>query len=173
MLLNQVTEKNQKTKTEIMRIKIVTLIVFFLAAVVSNAQVKSTYALTEASAQKVIDAAKKYAKDNKAPGGSIAVVDAAGTLVMLYRMDNTFPQASEVSTQKARTAVLFHKDTKFFEDNINNGRPALTTVGPVMLQGGVQIIYKGEVIGAVGVSGAASADQDREIATAGASVKID
>lgn len=156
-----------------MKIKVVLITLFVATVGLAKSQVKATFALTEASAQKVIEAAKKYAKDNKAPGGSIAVVDAAGTLVMLYRMDNTFPQASEVSLQKARTAVLFHKDTKFFEDNINNGRPALTTVGPIMLQGGVQIIYKGEVIGAIGVSGAASADQDREIATAGASVKID
>jgi glc operon protein GlcG len=139
----------------------------------SYAQVRTTYALTETSAKKIADAAVKFAKDNKAPGGCIAIVDAAGTLVYLIRMDGTFPAASEVSHQKARTAVLFHKDTKAFEDNINGGRVALTTVGPVMLQGGVQIIYKGEVIGAIGVSGASSADQDREIATAGSVIKLD
>jgi glc operon protein GlcG len=138
-----------------------------------DAQVRTTYALTEVSAKKLADGAMKYAKDNKAPGGCIAIVDAGGTLVYLIRLDGTFPAASEVSYQKARTAALFHKDTKAFEDNINGGRVALTTVGPVMLQGGVQIIYKGEIIGAIGVSGASSADQDREIATAGAATKLE
>ena len=56
--------------------------------------------------------------DNQAPGGSIAIVDAGGHLLYLERMDNTFAQAAEVSYQKAKTATLFKKETKGFEDNI-------------------------------------------------------
>jgi len=146
-----------------------------LLAIISTtqAQVKTTYSLTQESCKKMAAASIKYAVDNAAPGGSVAIVDAGGHLLYLERMDNTFAQAAEVSYQKARTAALFKKETKGFEDNINGGRVALTTVGPVMLQGGFPIVYKGEVIGAIGVSGAKSADQDTEIAKAGASVKLD
>ena len=136
------------------------------------AQVKTTYVLTQESCKKIAAASVKYATDNAAPGGSIAIVDAGGHLLYLERMDNTFAQAAEVSYQKARTAALFKKETKAFEDNINTGRVALTTVGPVMLQGGIPIVYKGEVIGAIGVSGTKSADQDTEVAKAGVAVKL-
>ena len=138
-----------------------------------NAQVKATYSLTLDAAKKIMAEAVKNAAAGQAPGASIAITDAGGTLIYLERLDNTFPQASEVSVQKARTAALFKMDTKNLEDKINGGRIALTTVGPVMLQGGVPIIYKGEVIGAIGVSGSKSADQDTEIAKAGAAAKFD
>ena len=139
---------------------------------VARAQVKTTYTLTQESCKKIAAASIKYAVDNAAPGGSIAIVDAGGHLLYLERMDNTFAQAAEVSHQKARTAALFEKDTKSFEDNINGGRVALTTVGPVMLQGGLPIMYKGDVIGAIGVSGTKSADQDTDVAKAGAAVQL-
>ncbi|GAB4032424.1 GlcG family protein [Spirosoma gilvum] len=138
-----------------------------------QAQVKTTYTLTQASCKKIAAAAINYAVDNGAPGGSIAIVDAGGHLLYLERMDNTFAQAAEVSYQKAHTAAMFRKDTKNFEDNINTGRVALTTVGPVMLQGGLPILYKGDVIGAIGVSGTKSADQDTEVAKAAVAVKLD
>ena len=149
------------------------ILILATAATTVNAQVRPTYALTQAACKKIADAARQYAIENNAPGGSIAIVDAGGYLLYLERMDNTFAQAAEVSFQKARTAAIFKKETKGFEDNINGGRIALTTVGPVMLQGGFPIIYKGEFIGAIGVSGAKSADQDTEIAKAGASVKLE
>lgn len=149
------------------------LILTLLTAPVAQAQVKTTYSLTQESCKKIAAAAFKYAADNAAPGGSVAIVDAGGHLLYLERLDNTFAQAAEVSIQKARTAALFKKDTKAFEDNINGGRVALTTVGPVMLQGGIPIMYKGDVIGAIGVSGTKSADQDTDVAKAGVAVKID
>lgn len=148
------------------------IILLALTATTVAAQVHPTYTLTQEACKKIADSARKYAIDNKAPGGSIAIVDAGGYLLYLERMDNTFSQAAEVSYQKARTAAIFKKETKGFEDNINGGRIALTTVGPVMLQGGFPIMYKGEVIGAIGVSGAKSADQDSEIAKAGASTTL-
>ena len=151
-------------------------LVFGLLLIGSNAlyaQVKTTYTLTQESCKKIAAASVKYAVDNAASGGSIAIVDAGGHLLYLERMDNTFAQAAEVSFQKARTAALFKKETKAFEDNINTGRVALTTVGPVMLQGGIPIVYKGDVIGAIGVSGTKSADQDTDVAKAGVAVKLD
>jgi glc operon protein GlcG len=154
--------------------RIISLIILLTSlALTAGAQVKTTYSLTLEAAKKIADAGMKYAKDADAPGGSIAIVDAGGAVIYLARLDNTFPKAAEVSVEKAKTAAAFKMETKNFEDKLNGGRVALATVGPVMLQGGVPIIYKGEVIGAIGVSGSKSADQDTEIAKAAVAVKFD
>jgi uncharacterized protein GlcG (DUF336 family) len=126
-------------------------------------------ALTLEGAKKVIAAAVAEAKSKSAPGGAIAVVDEGGNLVAVERLDNTFAAGANISIGKARTAVLFKRPTKFFEDVINKGRTAMTTLNDFTpLQGGIPIIVDGQVIGAVGVSGAASAQQDEELAIAGA-----
>ena len=137
------------------------------------AQLPTKYVLTQWAAHKIMDEALQLAKTLNAPGGSIAIVDDAGTVVLLERLDGTFTKASEVSIAKAQTAALFKKETKFFEDKINSDRPALITVGPNMLKGGVPVVYKGQVIGAIGVSGTASADQDVQLAEAGAKAVLD
>jgi glc operon protein GlcG len=139
-----------------------------MLALAGNAQVAQTTNLTLEGAQKVIDAAIVYAKTNQSPGGSIAVVDAGGHLLMFERLDGSFPASATVAIEKARTAALFRAESKKLEDAINGGREALITVGYTFLQGGVPVIYNGQIVGAIGVSGAKSADQDREIATAGA-----
>jgi glc operon protein GlcG len=120
-------------------------------------------------AKKAIAAASDYAKKNKAPGGVIAVVDEGGNLMALERLDGTFAMGATISIGKARTAVLFKKPTRFFEELINKGRTAMTAVDGFMpLIGGIPIVVEGEVIGGIGVSGAASANQDEELALAGA-----
>ncbi|MEZ4961714.1 MAG: heme-binding protein [Saprospiraceae bacterium] len=130
-------------------------------------QVNQTYELTLAGAKDIMATAMAYAKEHKAPGAAVAIVDAAGTLVLLERLDGTFLISSEVSLGKARSAALFRFPTINLENAINNGRPALISTGEVALKGGIPITYKGKIIGAIGVSGAASADQDVEIAMAG------
>src|SRR5688572_21502683 len=126
--------------------------------------------LTLDGARKVIAAAIAAAKSRNAPGGAVAVVDEGGNLVAVERLDNTFAAGANISIGKARTAVLFKRSTKFFEDVINKGRTAMTTLNDFTpLQGGIPIIVDGQIIGAVGVSGAASAQQDEELAIAGAS----
>jgi glc operon protein GlcG len=135
-----------------------------------SAQTIEKKGLTLDGAKKVIAAAVAEAKSKNAPGGAIAVVDEGGNLVAVERLDNTFAAGPNISIGKARTAVLFKRPTKFFEDVINKGRTAMTTLNDFTpLQGGIPIIVDGEVIGAVGVSGAASAQQDEELAIAGAS----
>ena len=105
----------------------------------------------------------------KVIGGAIAVVDEGGNLMAVERLDGTFAAGANISIGKARTAVLFKRPTKFFEDVINNGRTAMTTLNDFTpLQGGIPILLDGQIIGAVGVSGAASSQQDEELATAGA-----
>ena len=137
-----------------------------------NAQVATTSNITLEAAKKVVAEAVKYAKEHNAPGGSLAVVDNGGNLVYLERMDGTFAASSEVSIKKATTAALFKAPSAKLENSINGGRQALITVGHTFLQGGIPIMYNGQVIGAIGVSGAASAQQDEEIAIAGSKVKI-
>ena len=135
-----------------------------------SAQTVEKKALTLEGAKKVIAAAVAEAKSKNALGGAIAVVDEGGNLVALERLDNTFAAGANISIGKARTAVLFKRSTKFFEDVINKGRTAMATLNDFTpLQGGIPIIVDGQIIGAVGVSGAASAQQDEELAIAGAS----
>lgn len=116
--------------------------------------------------------ATEYATAHQAPGGAIAVVDAGGQLVVVQRLDGSFPAAPEVAVGKARTAALFRKPTRDFEDLIKQGRSPMLAVAAVTsftpLQGGLPLLKDGAVVGAIGVSGASSAGQDEEIAQAGA-----
>ncbi|HRI59470.1 MAG TPA: heme-binding protein, partial [Saprospiraceae bacterium] len=141
-----------------MKIKFL-LAVLLLTAFTTTAQVATTYQLTLEGAQKVMDAAVTYAKANQSPGGSIAIVDAGGHLLLFERLDGSFPASTTVAIEKARTAALFKFESKKLEDAINGGRDALITVGYTFLQGGVPVLYNGQVVGAIGVSGAKSADQ--------------
>ncbi len=137
-----------------------------------KAQVVDQKNITLEAAKKVVAEAVKYAKANNAPGGAIAVVDNGGNLVYLERLDGTFPASSEVSIKKANTSALFKAPSVKLENSINGGRQALITVGHTFLQGGIPIMYNGQVIGAIGVSGASSAQQDEEIAIAGSKAVI-
>jgi glc operon protein GlcG len=138
-------------------------------AVVAQAQTIEKKSLDLGGAKKAIAAAVDYAKKNNAPGGVIAVVDEGGNLMALERLDGTFAMGATISVGKARTAVLFKKPTRFFEELINKGRTAMTAVdGFTPLIGGIPITVDGQVVGGIGVSGAASATQDEELAIAGA-----
>jgi glc operon protein GlcG len=141
----------------------------WLMATPAQAQVAARKALTLDGARTVIAAAAAEAKKLNAPGGVIAVVDDGGNLMALERLDGTFAAGANISIGKARTAVLFKKPTKVFEDIIKNGRTSMVALNDFTpLQGGIPITLDGEVIGGVGVSGAASAQQDEELAIAGA-----
>jgi glc operon protein GlcG len=123
--------------------------------------------MTLAAAKQLMARAEAEVSRRAAPGAAIAIVDDGGHLVLLERLDGTFPAASTVSTEKARTAALFRMPTENLENAIKNGRNALLGVAVMTpLQGGVPVRANGRVIGAVGVSGAASAAQDTEIANA-------
>ncbi len=137
----------------------------------ASAQTADKKSLTLDGAEQVITAAKAEAYKVKAPGGVIAVVDAGGNLMALERLDGTFAAGANISIGKARTAVLFQKPTKVFEDIINKGRTAMAALPDTFftpLQGGIPVVLDGQIIGGVGVSGASSAAQDEELAIAGA-----
>jgi len=144
-------------------------LVLSAVAVTSQAQVIDKKGLALDGAMKVIAAAVAEAKRVNAPGGVIAVVDDGGNLMALERLDNTFAAGANISIGKARTAAIFKKPTKVFEDIVNKGRTTMVALNDFTpLQGGVPIEFQGMVIGAVGVSGAASAQQDEELAIVGA-----
>jgi uncharacterized protein GlcG (DUF336 family)/mannose-6-phosphate isomerase-like protein (cupin superfamily) len=123
-------------------------------------------------ARHIVEAARAHARERGAPGAAIAVVDGGGRPILVERLDGTFPAGFDVSIGKARTAVAFGRPTRFLEETINGGReamlalPAITAFTPLL--GGVPVMIDGQVAGAVGVSGASSAQQDEEIAIAGA-----
>lgn len=129
--------------------------------------------LTLEGAKTVIAATVAEAKRLNAPGASIAVVDEGGTLLAVERLDQTFAASANIAIGKARTSALFKKPTKVFEDVIKEGRTSMVTLGGDLqnftpLQGGVPLEWEGKVVGAIGVSGAASAQQDEELAVVGA-----
>ena len=135
----------------------------------AHGQTVEKKSLNLAGAKKAIAAAVDYAQKNNAPGGVIAIVDEGGNLMALERLDGTFAMGATISIGKARTAVLFKKPTRFFEELINKGRTAMTAVdGFTPLIGGIPIVIDGQVVGGIGVSGAANANQDEEVALAGA-----
>jgi len=144
------------------------LAVFLVWAGAAQAQLAERKVLTLEGAKQAIRAAVSEAKKNKA-GGVIAVVDEGGNLMALERLDNTFSAGANISIGKARTAVLFKRPTKAFEDIIGKGRTAMVALNDFTpLQGGIPIIVDGQLVGGIGVSGASSAQQDEEFAIAGA-----
>src|SRR5213082_914810 len=152
-----------------MKISTGTIIATLMAVASSHAQIVEKKSLNLDGAKKAISAAVDYAKKNNAPGGVVAVVDEGGNLMALERLDGTFAMGATISIGKARTAVLFKKPTRVFEELINKGRTAMTALdGFTPLIGGIPIVIDGQVVGGVGVSGAASANQDEELALAGA-----
>lgn len=137
-----------------------------------GADVLSRPTLTLDGAKSIAGFAIQYAHEHSAPGAAIAMVDAGGILIYVERLDGTFQNAANISIGKARTAVLFGKPTRVFEDIVNKGRytmlalPDIAAFTPLM--GGVPIEIDGQVAGAIGVSGASNAAQDDEIASAAA-----
>ena len=141
------------------------------AALASSEELPTKNVLTLEVAKRIAAAAEA---DAKAKGARvvIAVVDDGGNLILLQRLDDTQVASVEVGIGKARTAAIFRRPSKVFEDQVKNGRvAALALPGATALQGGVPILYQGKVIGAIGVSGE-SPQQDEDIAIVGAAVLL-
>ena len=128
----------------------------------------SVHALTYEGAKIVAKATAREAQRRKV-SPVVAVVDASGELMYLWRPDGAQVASVGVATDKARTAALYRRPSKDFEDQASGGRPsALHLAGAVPLQGGMPILHDGEVVGAIGVSGASSAPEDQELSVLGA-----
>jgi glc operon protein GlcG len=133
------------------------------------AELPTKKVLTLGVAKRLVAAAEAEARKRGATV-VIAVVDDGGQLILLERLDNTQVASVEVGIGKARTAAIFRRPSKVFEDQVRNGRvAALALPGATPLQGGIPIVVDGQVIGAIGASGN-SPQEDEEIALAGAAV---
>ncbi|MDX3893608.1 GlcG/HbpS family heme-binding protein [Pusillimonas sp.] len=124
--------------------------------------------LARADVQAVLDAAERHAKDNSW-AVTIAVVDDGGHALGLVRLDGAAPMSADIALAKARTAAVSRRETKAFEDMINQGRYAFLSAPGIegLMEGGVPIVVDGQAVGAVGVSGVKS-PEDAAIARAGA-----
>ena len=128
---------------------------------------KTTFELELADIKKIATAAEAEAINNQWPV-TIAIVDAGGHLLWLQRLDGAAPVSAHIAPAKARTAALGRRESKVYEDIINNGRTAFLSAPEIdgLLEGGVPILRDGQCLGAVGVSGVKSAE-DAQIARAG------
>ena len=122
-------------------------------------------ALTAVDVQRMVAACKAEAMKNKW-NVSIAVVDDAGYLLHLERMDGAGPMTAEVATGKARTAAVTRRPSKFWEDRVKERPGFLRFPDNLPIQGGVPIMHENECVGAIGVSGVQS-HEDEQIANAG------
>ncbi|HEX5050700.1 MAG TPA: SMP-30/gluconolactonase/LRE family protein [Planctomycetota bacterium] len=139
------------------------------AAAICPAQLPTKPVLTLDAAREVASAAHRAADASRATV-VIAVVDDGGHLLLLERRDDTQVASAAVAEAKARTAAIFRRPTREFEQQIADGRLAtLVLTGAAPLQGGVPLTVDGRVVGAIGVSGNSPA-QDEQIALAGAAV---
>jgi uncharacterized protein GlcG (DUF336 family) len=122
--------------------------------------------LTLDDARRMAAAAEAEAKKNQW-NVVIAVCDDGGHLLLLHRLDGVAPISSYIAPEKARAAAMGKRETKIYEDMINQGRTSFLSA-PLqgMLEGGVPIVVGGQVVGAVGVSGVKSSE-DAQIARAG------
>ncbi len=123
--------------------------------------------LTLDDVKKIAAAAEAEAQANNW-NVTISVVDDGGNLLWLQRMDGAAPNSANIAPAKAKAAALGRRETKIYEDIINNGRFSFLSAPNMdgMLEGGVPVMLDGQCLGAVGVSGVKSAD-DVRIAKAG------
>jgi uncharacterized protein GlcG (DUF336 family)/uncharacterized RmlC-like cupin family protein len=121
-------------------------------------------ALTQEGAKLAAEAVGRAAAE-RGVAPVVSAVDAGGALIYLHRPDAAQVASVDVTTDKARTAAIYRRPSKDFEDQASGGRPsALHLARAVPLQGGMPILHDGQVVGAIGVSGASSADDDQELA---------
>jgi len=144
---------------------IFSLLFVLLASVKGDLPTKKV--LTLEVAKKIAAASEAEAKRRGATV-VIVVVDDGGHMLILERLDDTQVASVEVGIGKARTAAIFRRPSKVFEDQVREGRvAALALPGATPLQGGVPIEFEGKVIGAIGVSGN-TPREDEDIAKVGA-----
>ena len=123
--------------------------------------------LSQTEVSKILAAARTEAQNNQW-AVTIVIVDDGGHPLALERLDGCAPSSAYIATEKARTSALGRRESKGYEDMVNGGRYAILSA-PLLtsLEGGVPIIFDGQVIGAIGVSGV-KAEQDAQVAKAGA-----
>lgn len=124
--------------------------------------------LTLDGARKVIAGAAAQARVNQSTG-AFAVVDDGGNLLALERIEGTFAAGTNLAIGKARTAAMFKLPTRYIDEGLAKGGASMGDLGDYTgVKGGVPLIVNGQIVGAIGVSGSKDAEQDNELAVAGA-----
>lgn len=121
--------------------------------------------LQSSDVHKMAAACRAEAEKNKW-SVTVAIVDDAGILLYLDRMDGATATTSEVATLKAKTSAITRRPSKFWEDRVKDRPAFMNFPGVLQIQGGLPIMYEGECVGAIGVSGVQS-HEDEQIAKAG------
>ncbi len=154
------------------RVICITLTIFCAMAALGQATPATSYgipygaAITLENAKKAATAAAGEARKN-GWNMAIAIVDPDGTLVYYEKMDNTQLGSAKVAVDKARSAALFKRPTKVFQDRVSSGGVNLLALeGAVPVEGGIPLVIEGHIVGAIGVSGDAS-EHDAICAQAG------
>lgn len=125
---------------------------------------KTKYYLTLADAEFLMEEAQKYAIEHNFKV-SIAIVDETSSLLFMKRLDGASPLTTHLCLEKAKCAAISGRPSKFYEELLKSGRLGFLSMPSAqgMLEGGIPIIYEGEILGAIGVSGVQSFE-DAEIA---------
>ena len=129
---------------------------------------KSKPCLTLEDCRRITAACEAEAKKNTGIV-SIAIFDDGGHTLLLTRMDGAAPVTAEIAVQKGRGAAISRRSSKVAEDRIAAGRIALLRMPPLPVQGGLPIMYEGQCVGGIGVSGVQS-NEDEQVCQAGLSV---
>lgn len=153
-----------------MLVRVLAPVVLLVLPQVAPAQEPIPYGppITLEQAKTVIAAAQAEAKKQKWPV-AVAVVDGGGHLVAFEKLDNTQLGSIGVALEKAKSAALFRRPTKAFEDALAMGGANLRVLkvpGAIPVEGGIPIVLDGKIVGAVGVSGV-KANEDGQVAQAG------
>jgi len=127
---------------------------------------KTKPCLTLDDCKKMIAACEAEARKNNW-NVAIAILDDGGHLLALQRLDGASPANAEIATRKGRTAAISRRSTKMWEDRIKDGRLSMLKMPVLPVQGGIPVMYQGECVGGIGVSGVQS-HEDEQIAQAGA-----
>jgi glc operon protein GlcG len=151
-------------------VKVLLSMLFALCASSALAQMPNPYGapISLENAKKAAAAAAAEARKNNW-NMAIAITDGGGALVYLEKMDATQTGSVKVAVGKARSAAMFKRPTKVWQDAVAGGGAGLRVLGldgAVPIDGGLPIVLDGKIVGAIGVSGAAG-DQDAQCAKAG------
>ena len=152
-----------------------TIMLLFVLAALAGSTGARAQAVTPYGMPLGLDDAKKAAAAAEAEAKNItpipyviAIVDPSGQLIYFERMDNAQNGSVPVAIDKARSAALFRRPTKAFEDALGKGRTVILALrGAVPLEGGLPLVAGGKIVGAIGASGG-SGTQDGQVAKAGA-----
>jgi glc operon protein GlcG len=151
--------------------KLVFSLLFFFCALTASGQMPNPYGapISLEDAKKAAAPALAEARKNNWTV-AVAIVDPGGNLVYYEKMDNTQLGSAQFSISKARSAALFERPTKAFQDAVAGGGLGLRVLrveGAVAVEGGIPLVMDGKIVGAIGVSGDTS-EHDSQCAKAGA-----